>query len=190
MQANSMNKKKVKVNIMGADYIILSEDDERYVIETADEVNKKINLLVNSNLRITTVMATTLACLDYLDDLKKEKSVSANLRSQIKDYVKDISKQKMQLEKADAEIKKLREAIETLTVEDKSVKEKNFEQRKKSEHENKQKHIHIEQRNKAKQKYVPAKERKTINTIISSESEVEPNVDINDYMKYFNDGNN
>lgn len=111
-----MPKNRVKVSIMDAEYIVLSDEDESYVIETAAEIEKKIMTIINSNSRISMLMATTLTAMDYCDIAKKSNLASDNLRSQIKDYLEESSKSRAQLEESKKEIAKLNREIQTLKM--------------------------------------------------------------------------
>lgn len=111
-----MPKNRVKVSIMDAEYIVLSDEDESYIIETAAEIEKKIMTIINSNSKISMLMATTLTAMDYCDIAKKSNLASDNLRSQIKDYLEESSKSRAQLEESKKEIAKLNREIQTLKM--------------------------------------------------------------------------
>lgn len=109
-----MPKNRIKVSIMNTDYIVISDEDEAYVVETAEEIEKKISSIVNANPRISMLMATTLVAMDYCDLAKKSNSASDNLRSQIKDYLEESSKLRSQLENSEKEVVRLKSELQSL----------------------------------------------------------------------------
>ena len=55
--------------------------------------------------------AAVLSALDYLDELEKSSASADNMRSQIKDYLEDAAKAKLEAEEAKKEIERLRREI-------------------------------------------------------------------------------
>lgn len=111
-----MPKNRVKVEIMKAEYFILSEDPEEYVIETAKETEQKILSIIKTNEKISTTMAATLVAMDYCDEAKKANKDADNLRFQIKDYLDDSSKSRIKVEEYKQEIERLKNEIGRLRM--------------------------------------------------------------------------
>lgn len=109
-----MAKNRIKISMLGGDYIISSEEEESYVRQIAAETEKRITTLLRDNPRLSTTMAAVLAALDYCDEARKATESADNLRSQIKDYLEDSSKARMEAEEARREIEKLKREISTL----------------------------------------------------------------------------
>lgn len=66
-----MEKNKVKLTICGAEYIIGSDEDSKYMIELGDEVDEKISTILKQNPRISVTQAAVLAALEFADSEKK-----------------------------------------------------------------------------------------------------------------------
>ena len=66
-----MEKNKVKLTICGAEYIIGSDEDSKYMIELGDEVDEKISTILKQNPRISVTQAAVLAALEFADAEKK-----------------------------------------------------------------------------------------------------------------------
>lgn len=109
-----MAKNRIKVSILGSDYIITSEEEENYVRQIAAETEKRIAGITKDNPRLSVTMAAVLAALDYCDEAVKSTESADNLRSQIKDYLEDSSQARMEVEEARREIEKLKKEVQTL----------------------------------------------------------------------------
>lgn len=93
-----MEKKKVKLTICGAEYVISSEEESKYMIELGNEVDKKISTILKQNPRISITQAAVLAALEFADAEKKALSDSGQLRSQIQDYLNDAGSARTECE--------------------------------------------------------------------------------------------
>ena len=109
-----MNKNKVHLTICGIECVVGSDDPESYVLSVGDEVQKAMNGVMSKNDRISTTMAAVIAALSFCDDARKAKDSADNLRSQIKDYLEDSSKSRMEADESRREIERLRREIQTL----------------------------------------------------------------------------
>ncbi len=109
-----MGKNRIKLNICGCECAISSEDSENYIRSVGDEVQKAINGMMDKNERISVTMGAILAALSYCDDAHRASSAAENLRSQIKDYLEDSSKARLEAEESRREIERLKREIQTL----------------------------------------------------------------------------
>lgn len=99
---------------MEAEYIVLSDENEAYVIEMAADIEKKISSIINANPRVSMLMATTLAAMEYCDTANKATIAADNLRSQIKDYLDESSKSRARAEDDKKELVKLKQEVQDL----------------------------------------------------------------------------
>ena len=109
-----MAKNRIKISILGSDYIIASEEEENYVRQVAAETDKRIAGITRDNPRLSVTMAAVLAALDYCDEAVKATESADNLRSQIKDYLEDSSQVRMEADEARRENEKLKKEVQTL----------------------------------------------------------------------------
>ena len=105
-----MEKNKVRLNIGGADYTITTEDDPKYVMALGDELDSLLTRTLRENNRLSVTQAAILLALDYADQCKKAEISADNLRSQIKEYLEDASRAKMDAEIARREVERLTQA--------------------------------------------------------------------------------
>ena len=82
-----MNKNKVHVKIGGASYTIVTEDEAEYVETLADEISENMRAIINS---------------------------ADNLRAQIKDYLEDSARARMEVDVARREVERLNREISEL----------------------------------------------------------------------------
>lgn len=107
-------KNKVKLFIAGSEYMMVSDDSEEYIKSLGEEVDGKITQLMESNSRLSPMMASILAALDYCDQYKKALSSADNLRSQIKDYLEDSARARIEADEARREIERLTREVQAL----------------------------------------------------------------------------
>ncbi|MBR2133353.1 MAG: cell division protein ZapA [Eubacterium sp.] len=109
-----MNKNRIQVRIGGASYTIVTEDDEEYVENLAEAVDKNIKEVCNSNPSLSVTQAAVLVALDQADACKKASASSDNLRVQIKDYLEESARARMEVEVARREVERLNREIADL----------------------------------------------------------------------------
>lgn len=113
-----MAANKVKLNIAGAEYTIIAEDDAKYVQSLGKALDLKMANIMKANSRISTTQAAILAALDYADEAHKSTLTADRLRDQIKDYLDDASSAKSKADWA-------RHETETMKKENESLKSEN-----------------------------------------------------------------
>lgn len=109
-----MNKIKVRLNICGTECTLTSEDNETYVLALGDEVEKSIQSIMSKNDRVSLTLAAIITALSFCDDSKKATATADNLRSQIKDYLEDSSRSRLEADEARREIERMKQEIQTL----------------------------------------------------------------------------
>ena len=109
-----MNKNKVRVRIGGASYTIVTEDDSEYVEELAEFLNNEIRSICNANPTLSITQAAVLVALDQADACRKASAGADNLRVQIKDYLEESARARMEVEVARREVERLNREISDL----------------------------------------------------------------------------
>ncbi len=109
-----MNKNRVQVKIAGASYTIVTEDDPQYVEELAENISLEIRSICNANPSLSMTQAAVLVALDQSDAYKKASASADNLRVQIKDYLEESARAKMEVEVARREVERLNREIADL----------------------------------------------------------------------------
>ena len=111
---NDLSKNRIKLNICGCECVIGSEDSESYIRSVGEEVQKTIDEIMDKNERVSVTMAAITAALSYCDDARKAAGTAENLRSQIRDYLEDSSRARLETEESRREIERLKREIQTL----------------------------------------------------------------------------
>ena len=104
----NMAKSKVKINVAGMNFSLVTEDEPAYVEGLAKQLSKKIEDIVAGNTNISVAQAAILVALDCEDELSKHNNSSDNLRAQIKDYLEDAARARMEAENYKRELEKLK----------------------------------------------------------------------------------
>lgn len=80
-----MSKNRVRVNIAGSSYTILSEESEDYVHSIGEEVDAKISDIKKSSSDISSLMAAILTAMDFCDLYKKSIANNNGLEDESKE---------------------------------------------------------------------------------------------------------
>ena len=112
-----MVRNKVKLNIAGAEYAIITEDDVKYVAELGKDVDRAITQTMKENPHISVTQAAVLTTLTFADEYKKASTTADHLREQIKDYLDDASNAKSKADWARHEAEKAKRDLENANLE-------------------------------------------------------------------------
>ena len=98
MNMAGKEKSKVRLNICGLDYVLLSEKSEEYVQSLGEELNVHILRLLKENGRVSATQAAVLCALEAMDQAREAQVTAENLRSRIQDYLEDAAQMKKEAE--------------------------------------------------------------------------------------------
>jgi cell division protein ZapA len=107
-----MEKERVKLNICGNDYYITTDEDPQYVQTLGVELDEALSKVVQSSSRLSMTQAAILVALEYADSAKKANETADNLRSQIKEYLEDSARYKMEAEVARRDVDRLNRELQ------------------------------------------------------------------------------
>ena len=88
-------KNKITVSIADQEYTLVATEDEGYMREVLD------------GAKVSLVDGAVLAALNVADEYFKEVEAAENLRRQLKEYLEEATKMKLELSEAKREIFKL-----------------------------------------------------------------------------------
>lgn len=97
---------RVRVIVDGREYNIIAAEDEAYVRKVAALVDEQVRAVIEGS-RVSSVDGVTLAAMNIADQLCKEQAASENLRRQLKEYLEEGAKQKLEISELKREIFKL-----------------------------------------------------------------------------------
>lgn len=109
-----MPANKVRLNIAGSNYVVLTTDSEEYVQGLAQRLDTDIAEIMAQSSTATVTSSAILVALDYLDELEKNNAGADNMRAQIKDYLEDAARAKMAAEDARQEAERLRRELQRI----------------------------------------------------------------------------
>lgn len=121
---------KVKVTIAGKNYVLNTDETERYTRMLAGKLDKDLAQVMQSDETIGLTDSVILTALDYLDRYKKASDDADNLRGQLTTYIDDSNKLSSKLEAAQKELKKQQqltqqEVAKAVEAKDAQIKELN-----------------------------------------------------------------
>ena len=99
-------KNHVTVTIAGQEYTLVATEDTSYVQRVAGHVDAKVQEVLEGT-RVSLVDGAILAAVNIADEYFKEVETSENLRRQLKEYLEEATKMKLELSEAKREIFKL-----------------------------------------------------------------------------------
>lgn len=109
-----MEKNKITLRIYGSSYPITTEDEPEYVEELGELIDKEMRMISQECPSLSTTQCAILVALDQADACKKATASGDNLRAQIKDYLEDSARARMEVDVARREIERLNREISTL----------------------------------------------------------------------------
>ena len=109
-----MAKNKVKIKIWGATYSLITDDEPEYVEELGEFVDSEMKNVASKNSGLSSIQCAVLVALDQADACKKATASADNLRAQIKDYLEDSARARMEVDVARREIERLNREISNL----------------------------------------------------------------------------
>ena len=93
-------------------FSLVTEDEPAYVEGLASKLSDQIEDLVAANVNLSVAQAAVLVALDCEDALCKHNNSSDNLRAQIKDYLEDAARARMEAEGYKRELEKLKAELQ------------------------------------------------------------------------------
>lgn len=105
---------RVKVVLCGKEYVLQTEDAPSYVYQLAKTLEKRISDITENNPRVSAHSAVMMVALSTMDELTKANNSVEVIRSQVKEYVDEAGKARLERDAALREIEALRARIESL----------------------------------------------------------------------------
>lgn len=105
---------RVKVVICGKEYSLHTEEEPTYVYALARKLEKNISDIVGNNTNISVYSASVMIALSTLDEINRCNEDMDNLRVQIKEYVDEAGKARLERDSALREIESLKEKVAEL----------------------------------------------------------------------------
>lgn len=105
---------KIKIEIAGASYTVATSEQEGYVRDLAKEMSDDIDGLMVRNPTLSMNDALVLCAIAYLSEYKKEAANSDHIRSQLKEYLGDTARARMEVDEANRRADKLGRELEEL----------------------------------------------------------------------------
>ncbi len=86
-----MSPQKIKVSIFGSEYSLVSDDDENYVQEIAQYLDKKMREIDRHYSLTSTTKVAILAALNIADELFQEREYRRKLLTQINEEARRVN---------------------------------------------------------------------------------------------------
>ena len=99
-------KNKITVSIAGQSYTLVAAEDAAYMEKVASHVDAKVQEVLDES-KVSLVDGAILGALNIADEYFKEMEAAENLRRQLKEYLEEATKMKLELSEAKREIFRL-----------------------------------------------------------------------------------
>ena len=106
--------RKVKIDIVGSTYTLTTTEPEGHVHDLADEISGDIKALMDRNPALSLNDALVLCAVSYLNECKKEHDNADHIRSQLKEYLGDTAKARMEADEAVRRAEKLQKELDII----------------------------------------------------------------------------
>ena len=101
-------KQKVTVSIVGQEFTLISSDPESYVQRVAGLVDAEVLEVRNSGQGLSSVASALLAAVNIADRMIRAQEDAENMRTQLKDYLEEVTRVKSELADTRRELNKLK----------------------------------------------------------------------------------
>lgn len=108
---------RLKVVLCGKEYLLQTEDAPSYVYQLAKTLEKRISEITETNPRVSVHSAVMMVALSTMDELTKANNNIEVIRSQVKEYVDEAGKVRMERDSVMREVDALRAKVEQLEKE-------------------------------------------------------------------------
>lgn len=105
---------KVKVKIIGREYLLGTDNTREYTMKLAEELDAKMNTMLAESQTLSGIDVAILCALDAMDDAKKASENADNIRLQLGEYMNSADRAKSNAEGSKKEIASLKKRIEEL----------------------------------------------------------------------------
>ncbi len=105
---------RLKANIGGTQYTLVSDEPLSYLRDLAAQVDEAMNRLTENDPRMSTTMAAVLSAVQSTDLANKESAAANDLRRQMKHAIDDLEHANEQLAREKAENARLQKEILSL----------------------------------------------------------------------------
>lgn len=105
---------RLKVVLCGKEYVLQTEDAPSYVYQLAKTLEKRISDITESNKRVSVHSAVMMVALSTMDELTKANNNIEVIRSQVKEYVDEAGKVRLERDAVMREVDVLRAKVEQL----------------------------------------------------------------------------
>ena len=105
---------RVKIEVAGASYTIATTEQEGYVRDLANEMSEDFDSLMVRTPSLSMNDALVLCSIAYLSEYKKEAANCDHIRSQLKEYLGDTARARMETDEANRRADRLAREVEEL----------------------------------------------------------------------------
>ena len=105
---------KILLTICQNDYYVKSDQPEEVIRSMAARLDKEIAELMNRSNSVSQTSAAVLLALNYLESSMRESENADNMRTQVKRYLEDSAKSRIECEQYRREVERLREENDRL----------------------------------------------------------------------------
>lgn len=105
---------KVKVKIIGREYLLGTDNTREYTMKLAEELDAKMNAMLAESRTLSGIDVAILCALDAMDDAKKAGDNADNIRLQLGEYMTSADRAHSSAESSKREIASLKKRIEEL----------------------------------------------------------------------------
>lgn len=99
---------KINITVAGVPYTIATDNDTEYTLRLVEEINERIQTIMETGRFIAPAQAVTLALLEYADEAKKAASEAAAMKVQLKEYLTDAAQAKSERDVLRRELAKIK----------------------------------------------------------------------------------
>lgn len=105
---------RIRVNILGNEYTITTENSEERVRDIERQLNRKLDELKDTRYNMSSVDALVILALNLMDEISDTESSADRMREQLSEYLEDAAKARMEADDARREVDQLKRELAML----------------------------------------------------------------------------
>lgn len=109
-----MSVNKIRLTVCGSSYVVSSTDPEEYVQKLAEKLDEDMNELMAHNASASVTASAVVTAIGYLDEMTRNAAAMDNMRTQMRDYMEDAAKARLDLEQTRRELEQVQQELARL----------------------------------------------------------------------------
>lgn len=102
---------RIKVNILGNQYTISTENSEERVRDIERQLTQRLDEITDGRSTLSSVDALVILALNLMDDINETETAADRMREQLSEYLEDAARARSEADEARREVQRLQREL-------------------------------------------------------------------------------